>query len=131
MAIAWTIWLSIILIQPETHPIIDIGVRPAPYSLEREIVFTIGHVVAFTITTLLWWWALCKRWSWPRALALAMVIALVVGVFTEYMQTFAPDRHPSLGDYLSNCAGILVVAYWLVRRARVSQFPMVENINIQ
>ena len=49
MALAWTVWISIILIQPESRPVIDIGLRPAPPTLECELVFTTLHITAFSL----------------------------------------------------------------------------------
>ncbi len=115
LALSWTIWLSIILIQPEAHPIIDIGVRPAPPSLEREIIFAIGHVIAFAVTTGVWWWALVERLPGSRALLAAGIIAVSVGGFAEMMQAFAPDRTPQLTDLVANGLGALLFS-WALRR---------------
>ena len=115
LALGWTLWLSIILIQPEAQPVIDLGLRPAPFSLEREIAFTIAHIVAFMLTTTLWSWAFVFTLPPGRALQIAIAVALLVGVFTETMQTFAPDRYPSLVDYLANVVGVLIATLALRR----------------
>jgi VanZ family protein len=116
MALAWTVWISIILIQPESQPVIDIGVRPAPPSLEREIVFTTLHIIAFSLMTGLWWWAFYERWPLKRALIAAVILAIIMGAFTESMQSFAPDRYPSWNDFIANFTGALLTAYSIYRR---------------
>lgn len=123
LAFSWTLWLTIILIQPEARPVIDIGVRPAPPSLEREIVFTTGHVVGFALMTGLWWWALVERLSLTRALVAAMLVAFGVGTFSELMQTQTLDRHPSLIDFAANGVGAAVFAWLLMRWTRNSGRP--------
>ncbi len=116
MALGWTIWISIILIQPESQPLIDIGVRPAPPTLEREIFFTSLHVIAFATMAALWWWALMERLPHWRALLAAVIIAIGFGIFTESMQAFAPDRYPSFIDLLANISGALGMAYIINRK---------------
>jgi VanZ family protein len=116
MALTWTVWISIILIQPESQPVIDIGVRPAPPSLEREIVFTTLHIIAFSLMTGLWWWVFYERWPLKRALVTAVILAVIMGAFTETMQSFAPDRYPSWNDFIANFTGALLTAYGIYRR---------------
>lgn len=118
VALLWTLWISIILIQPEAQPVIDIGLRPAPPSFERELVFTTGHVIAFGLTALLWWWVMTRYTANPRALIVAVGIALIVGTVTESLQAYTPDRHPSIADFLANVTGASLVALWLYRHGQ-------------
>ena len=114
LALAWTAWLALILVQPGAQPVIDIGMQPAPPTLERELGFALAHIVAFALLTVLWWWAFRRHVTLPRALWLAIAIALLVGVVTETLQTLAPDRYPSLLDYSANILGPLCAA-WGIR----------------
>ncbi len=118
VALVWTLWISIILIQPEAQPVIDIGLRPAPPSFERELVFTAGHVIAFGVTALLWWWVMTRYTANPRALIVSVCITLIIGIVTESLQAYAPDRHPSIADLLANVAGASLVALWLYRHGQ-------------
>jgi VanZ family protein len=52
-----------------------------------------------------------------------VLIALAVAGVTEYLQAFAPDRHPSLGDFLSNCIGALLIANAVRYRTKVALTP--------
>jgi len=47
-----------------------------------------------------------RHYSMPIIFSACMAMALVVGVFDEWHQTFTPNRHGnSLGDILANLAG--------------------------
>ena len=121
MTIAWTILISIILVQPEQNPLIDTGIPPGPNTLEREIVFTTLHCIAFGLTCALWFWAWFGHLSLPKSLLMAVVFAIIIGSITEYLQTFSPDRYPSPIDFLANCTGTLLIAYVIWRKRNAIQ----------
>ena len=116
VVIVWTIFISIILVQPEQNPVINTGVQPGPMSLEREILFTSAHLIAFGMTCALWFWAWFGYLNLAKSLLLAIVFAIVIGSITEYLQRFAPDRNSSLFDFLANCIGALMMAYFIWRK---------------
>ena len=65
-AIAWSIWISILLIQSEANPIISLGLPSGPQTFARELFFTCLHLLAFAITCTLWQWALSASLRDPR-----------------------------------------------------------------
>lgn len=116
VTILWTVFISILLVQPEKQPLIDIGIQPAPITLEREILFTTLHLIAFAITCVLWFWAWFGHLNLSKSLILAIVISIILGTTTEYLQIYSPDRYPSLIDYLANCLGASLAGYVIWRK---------------
>lgn len=119
MVIVWTIFISILLVQPERQPLIDTGIPPGPNTLEREIVFTTAHFISFGITCALWFWAWFGHLNLPKSLLLGIVFAIMIGSITEYLQMYSPDRHPSWIDFFANCTGVLIMAFFIWRKQRV------------
>jgi len=75
------------------------------------------HVVTYAILASLWMWALAGIESLPRRIALAFVLAVVLGVALEWYQTTVPGRYGSIFDILLNTLGVvagLVVAVFLL-----------------
>lgn len=127
LAIAWTAWMVLVLVQPEAHPVVNLGIRPAPYFLERETFFTIAHISGFIVLTLAWWWALRTRLPSGYALLAAIVIAVTISGLTEWLQSFTPDRHPSFEDLAANAAGSLLAALrvrWERVRTAIHRLPI-------
>lgn len=118
ITLVWTVFISIILIQPEQNPVISTGIPPGPNTLEREILFTTLHLIAFGTTCGLWFWAWFGHVSLSQSLLLAIVIAIIIGAVTEYMQSFAPDRYPSWIDFFANCTGALLIAQYIWRKQK-------------
>lgn len=112
----WTVFISILLIQPESEPLIHTGIPPGSNTLEREIVFTSAHLISFGITCALWFWVWFGHLSLPKSLLLAIVFAIVIGSVTEYLQSYSPDRHPSWIDFFANCTGALIMATIIWRK---------------
>ena len=113
LAIAYTLLITVILLQSAVQPVIDTGIPPGPPSFERELFFSIMHVLGFGLLTVLWWWALLVYLPHRRALIVAVVIALVFGAVTEWLQGFAPDRAVQITDFLANCAGVAFAGWGL------------------
>jgi len=116
LVIIWTIFISIILVQPESDQLIDTGIPPGPPTLEREIVFTSAHLISFGITCALWFWAWFGHLSFPKSLLLGIIFAIVIGSITEYLQSYSPDRHSSWLDFIANCTGALLMARFIWRK---------------
>ncbi|MEL6524894.1 MAG: VanZ family protein [Chloroflexota bacterium] len=106
VAISWTIFLSILLLQPSAQPVINTGVQGAPPSFERELLFSTGHVLTFGFTFLLWCWALALRIQW-QLVALCAVLMLY-GVLAEQVQSTVPGRSAQWWDMLANGLGVLI-----------------------
>lgn len=116
LVIVWTTFISIMLVQPGNQPLIYSGIPPGPTTLEREIIFTSAHFITFGITCAFWFWAWFGHTSLPRSLFLGIMFAIVIGIVTEYLQTYSPDRHPSLIDFFANSTGALLIGYVIWRK---------------
>lgn len=119
IAMIWTIVLSIILLQPENQPIIPTGVQPAPPSLEREIFFSSLHIITFTLTAIIWCFALKPNLD-SRGLLISFVITMLAyGLTVEYLQSTIPGRNAQWWDMLANCIGIACgLMLWLWYQSR-------------
>lgn len=115
-AIIWTAFISILLVQPEGDPLIYTGIPPAPPTLERELLFTSAHLIAFGVTCAVWFWAWFGHLRLTTSLLMGIVFAIAIGSITEYLQTYSPDRHPSIIDFLANCIGTLTIAYFIWKK---------------
>lgn len=111
IALCWTAFMAVLLVQPENQPIISTGIPPAPPTLGRELLFTAGHLIGFSVTCALWFWAWFGHLNLVNSLLMSITITVVFGSITEYLQAYSPERSPSLFDFLANCAGALFVAY--------------------
>jgi VanZ family protein len=108
LAITWTLCLTVLLLQPELNPVIPTGIQPAPPSLEREILFTIAHLIFFGITALLWSFALKKDLALAMALLIAGLFLVSYGFVTELAQGTVAGRTPQISDILANTTGICI-----------------------
>lgn len=78
------------------------------------ILRKLAHMTAFGSLAALWWWAL--RPATARALAPAVVIAVLYAISDEYHQTFVEGRSGSPVDVAIDCVGIGVAALLVSRR---------------
>ena len=106
LALAWTLYLTILLLQPELQPIIPTGLQPAPPSFEREVFYTSIHLLFFGITAVLWCFALEKDLSPMMVLLIAALFLVSYGFVTELAQGTVPGRTPQVGDMLANITGV-------------------------
>ncbi len=118
IAISWTIFLSILLLQPENLPIISTGVQPAPPSLGREILFSSVHIIAMSVTALLWCFAFNIKDNLFSIASLAIVL-VGYGISVEYLQGSVPGRATQWWDMLANSIGI-GLGFWLWYRLKKS-----------
>jgi VanZ family protein len=107
-ALVWTFYLTVLLLQPEMQPIIPTGIQPAPPSFEREILFTIAHLIFFSLTAIFWCLALEKELSLSMALLIAAIFLCSYSFVTELAQATVPGRSPQIGDMLANLTGICI-----------------------
>lgn len=73
-----------------------------------ELTDAIGHVIIFATLALLWQWTLRVHIASDRALRAGLLVALLLGVFTEIGQSFVPNRGANLWDLLANIGGVSV-----------------------
>lgn len=114
----WMVFFLILLLQPEKNPILNTGIPPGPQSPERDILFTTLHLIGFSITTALWWWALSGHLPSRQAMMLAAMIAISMSFTTEWLQSLTPDRHAQVSDLLANAAGALLIYGYVVAKSK-------------
>ncbi|MCY3834009.1 MAG: VanZ family protein [Chloroflexi bacterium] len=118
LAIGWSLLLTLLLLQPEADPVIDLGLPRGDSSLEREIFFIALHLLAFALTCSLWCWALARFVDRRASLYAAVLIAIGLGIATETLQSLTQDRHASPIDLIANLGGALIAARIIWRRWR-------------
>lgn len=116
VALMWTGIVAYLLLQPEGQSPVAAGVPFEDNTLEREIVFTTLHLIAFGTTCAVWFWAWVGHVSLTKSLLMAIIIAVAFGTVTEYLQAYAPNRSPSLFDFLANALGALMMGYLIWRK---------------
>lgn len=117
LAIGWTLLLTVLLLQPEADPLIDLGL-PGGQSLWREILFSALHLLAFALTCVLWFWTLRSALPTRTSLFAAATIAVALGISTEALQSLTLDRHSSAIDFLANIGGVAIAGRLLKQRYR-------------
>lgn len=120
VTIAWMIFLTILLVQPETQQVIPTGIPPAPPSFKRELLFTCAHLAFFSITGLLWCFALEAYFEQRLTMISVALFILSYGFVTEMAQNIAPGRTPQITDMAANLIGglmgIAVYHWWKNKR---------------
>ncbi len=116
IALCWSALLTLLLLQGEADPVIDLGLPRGDNTLARELAFSTLHLLAFGVTSACWYWALSRAANPRRALLAACVISLALGVSTEILQTYTLDRHASWLDLAANIGGALLAARVIGRR---------------
>lgn len=117
-ALAYTLLVTVLLVQSSSQPIIGPAAPPDPPDLERELMLTLGHVVSFSGLVVLWWWAILALLPPPRALFVSVGFAIVFGLLTEMAQTLVGDRQASLFDLAVNWTSTVFVATVILERVR-------------
>ncbi|MEP7291189.1 MAG: VanZ family protein [Chloroflexota bacterium] len=114
-AVLWVAVVTVTLLQSSEHPLIGPGQPPGPVSLERDILLTAAHAIAFSGLLTLLWWALHPA---RRALSVSLIFCWCYGVATELLQTLQVDRGASLSDLLMDFAASGAAALVIARRGR-------------
>ena len=120
VALAWSLLLTLLLLQGEADPVIDLGIPRGENTLAREAIFATVHLLAFGATCLFWFWALPRRLRPGKSLIAACLISTAIGIATEFLQTYTLDRHASWIDLAANIGGVLIAAR-LIWRQRISR----------
>lgn len=122
LLVVWMVVFLTYLLQPGATPILSTGIPPGPPSFKRDVLFTGIHLLAYTMTTFLWAWALIAVAPLRRTLIATFVIVLGLGFFTELAQTLTPDRHFQMIDLAANVGGLILglIGFWgLIRISEV------------
>jgi VanZ family protein len=114
-ALGYTALMIAYLLQQPGAPTVEIVAPVAAPYWQREIAFTMGHIVGFGTLFLLWLTAL-RPHTPARAWIAAVVVALSVGLVVEALQSQIPDRSASLYDMVMNTVGIGLAS--VVQRVR-------------
>lgn len=114
-AIAYTALLTLVLIQSSAHPVVG-PVAPRDFNLAWEIFLTAGHLIGFTVLVIALYSALTTAAPPLRALIVAVVFACALGLLSEYIQSFVPDRSASLFDLACDWGMAFCAAYQIRRR---------------
>lgn len=115
LALGWTFALLVALLQSSHQPVVGPAAPPGDPDALREAMLTTGHIIGFAGLTLLWWWAYVKTLPSRRALISAILIALILGTVTEFLQTAVADRNASLDDLAVNWLTTLITAGVIAR----------------
>lgn len=110
IALGWSALLTLLLLQGEADPMIDLGLPRGDNTLARELAFSALHLLAFGVTVACWHWALSRTAQPRKALLSACLISLALGVTTEFLQSYTRDRHASWLDLAANISGVLISA---------------------
>lgn len=110
LALAWSALLTLLLLQTEADPVINLGLPRGDNTLARELAFSTIHLLAFGGTCLCWFWALPKAWRPRAALVVSVSITIALGIATEFLQSFTPDRYASWIDLVANISGAVGAA---------------------
>ena len=107
VALAYTALLTVMLLQSSSHPYVGPAAPPGAPDPTRELLLTSAHIIGFALLVILWWKAFAPS---PRALLMSVLVALILGVVTELLQNFVPDRSASLFDLATNIVVTLATA---------------------
>ena len=124
LTVSWMVFLTIVLLQSQTQPIINTGIPAAPPSFKRELFFSSMHLIFFGFTACLWVMALSQHLPLRDALIATFVLLVAYGVLTEILQGRSPGRSPQVTDLIANTTGILVgmaILYRMVFRTKQSE----------
>jgi VanZ family protein len=108
VTLLWTIFLTILLLQPEAQPIIPTGIPPAPPSFERELFFSSLHFLFFGITALLWCISISNYFELPLTLLSVALFIASYGLVTEFAQMMIPGRGTQIWDMAANILGVML-----------------------
>lgn len=102
VALVYTLFVTVLLVQSSSQPVVGPPAPPGAPDLRREIELIAGHVVVFAVLVVVWWWALSAILPVTRAMFVTLGFALIYGVITELAQVAVADREPSLFDVAVN-----------------------------
>jgi VanZ family protein len=120
IALGYTLFVVIILVQPTHQPVIDLHLSQETPSLMSQLWFGVGHMLLFALMVLVWAFSFYQRLPLQAAVTLAFCIALLFGVGTEIGQLIVSARDPSLFDLMTDGLGaaLSVITLYVVLQNR-------------
>ncbi|MEM6282613.1 MAG: VanZ family protein [Chloroflexota bacterium] len=112
-ATGYSLLIIAYLLQQPGSPTVEIVAPVAAPDWQREVAFTIGHIVGFGVLFVLWYIAL-RHVMAVRAAVTAFTIAMTIGLLAEGLQNLLPQRNASLYDVAMNTLG-MVGAWFAIR----------------
>ena len=131
VTLAWTAFLTILLVQPEAQPVIPTGVQPAPPSFERELFFSSIHLIFFCITATLWCFSLESYFDLRLTMISVILFITSYGFVTEMAQGLIPGRAPQVWDIIANLLGGIIgiaIYRWLQQKYSLSNNHQAQAI---
>lgn len=114
IGIGYTALLTLVLVQSSANPLLG-PAAPREFELWWEILLTLGHLVGFSLLVVVNWSALATVTTSRRALVTAVIFACLLGLISEYLQSFVPDRSASLFDLACDWGVAFATAYIIHR----------------
>lgn len=114
VAIVYSALLTLVLVQSSANPLLG-PAAPREFELWWEILLTLGHLVGFSLLVVVNWSALATVTTSRRALITAVIFACLLGLISELLQSFVPDRSASLFDLACDWGVAFVTGYLLHR----------------
>ncbi len=110
----WTVLTVALMLMPASEG--SVAKNLSLFAGGSEVTDAIGHVILYGVLTGLWYWAL--RVHTIHAWAGALAVALTVGIGTELLQVFIPDRGASVLDLAANTIGPLLAVPFVRKSSR-------------
>jgi VanZ family protein len=117
LALGYTLFVIIILVQPTHQPMIDLRIARETPSMIDQLWFGAGHMLLFLMMALLWLWAFYHQLPLCPAVWLAFSVTLLIGVGSEIGQFMISSRDPSIFDLAMDTIGtsLPLLMVWLLR----------------
>lgn len=95
---------------PSSVRLIDVLETASHRSGHPNVTDAIGHATLHGALALLIYWTLYRKIGFARALWVALLVTMALGLTTELIQHFSPGRTMQLSDLLSNWLGAMTAA---------------------
>ncbi len=111
---------------PSSVRLISIVGSLSKLSGHPNITDAMGHAALHGTLTLIIYWALNRRIGFRRALWVALLTVMALGLTTELLQHWSPGRSVQLSDLMGNWLGAMTVAM-LISFFRASVDERLQN----
>jgi VanZ family protein len=117
--VAWgpaAIWAAVLFLLSEVPP----DLVGSGFGINDKVV----HLGLYSVLGGALAWGVWKSGRWVTPVLL-LVLGFAYGALDEWHQSFVPGRDPSVGDFLADCAGVLLGFFFLrsILKARARGLP--------